>query len=602
MTLRFLEGLQSQNPHIRQTVKSWLKFVCQKKQLHLALLPVYNLIMEACPAKQDAQLPPPSGSSEEDPPHLRYWKKKDTEDPQPEKKPKLLYPSYYFSQLVDSPRLQYAFSLLQSVIDFDGSCVCMALISPATNPHLPSAEGASDFLESAASLEIVSSKPSIAVASAGQHSLLELVLAESVAILLSEYAEQVSLSEVDSVNLLEVKTRAAVLACSVLAAFVQLLSSHQPPRVEEDEYPSKLENPCFVFSLLTLCEVQKGCLFTLYYHLQMLLGKGAGALSDKKDGAASSSLADMEGSFMMQRVEPLLVQLLRMAFVLIVLDPLCATNVSTNHVLSVERSKCDTELSLLPGYGLTSQPLFLHIVSQILSSKVFSPVHSALLYIFRASLPYLQVHLETMASKVVKQICKNSSKLLNELPAAGRKEHRHPSFTSHVDSEGLVSHMEALVVIVNFCLFGMDVFRDDTLPVPYYRGINFMYDIPTPAVPHRNAGQETPVPADKSASGALSWLFGTMFGSGAEEAHIQDQLEVVYTGLGSPAGKKILWMLPMVYRTITRLWKQCCSSGSKFSHGYLDSHIAEVVYVCVFACVCMLACMCMYVCVLACNA
>ena len=575
-----LEGLQSPSPSISHSVQCWVNHTCHTHQLNHALLPVYQLLADACPPKHSTQ-PSESGREKvEDQPHAKYYyaslkKKREEEGVKEENShPPSLYPSFHLAQLVDVPRLQYALSLLQSALTVAPVSVVTAMSSEYSDREVfKSTEKLSSVTTSS------SSTPSSPVAKAasrkhsrGQRCLLEIVLGECVSLLVSAYPQWLDVGKGDQERLQEVKTAAATLTVMFLSTFIRIQIDAQATSTGHSGHSSfpgqnmessPLLNPSYIMALLALCEVQKGCLLSLHHlvlspmHATVKEGETSSSNERRKDTTSTSSSSPSPSPS--PSSTPLFLQLLRLTYCLFVLDTFCTPDVAMSKEKEKEKDKPHLPSpAVISGYPTASQPLFHQVLSSVLVSPSLPTQQTALMAFLRASLPYLRGQLEQLAPLALKHVCKNLSEMVKEKVedeevVGGRKV---------CDGQRLVSHMQTLTAIVHYCLLGNTSAL--SAPFPFYQLPDQFWNLPTPVPQY---GPESTSPMGASASekpvSTISWLIKGLFGSGGEREREGEEEEegVRYTGLGSHAGRRVLLMMPIVYRAVCKLWRHCCRGG-----------------------------------------
>ena len=274
-----MEGLQSQNPDIHECVTTWVKSVSLSLKLSSALQPLYALITDACPARTK-----PKTEKPKDPKHATYAKyyyasleeneiQKEKEEEEEETQ-SLFYPSLYFTETVDAPRLKYGLSLLMSFLLVDPQLICSSLANAylkdpdSNNGYTPSlskdesislnVSGNHNVTET--SETTVPSRPTKLLSNKSR-SFLEVLLSYCFELLLTDYPEWLETNSEDTQCLIDVKIASTCLAVRILSSMLRIVSENHPVPA----FNGSLNNISYILGLLTLCDVQKNTLTALLH-------------------------------------------------------------------------------------------------------------------------------------------------------------------------------------------------------------------------------------------------------------------------------------------------------------------------------------------------
>lgn len=578
--LRMYEGLQSSSPSVVHCVQSWIIHISHAHQLSYALYPVYQLLVDACPPKHGVH---EEGEKERDKEirrmvHAKYYyeslKQNEMKGKEKEEQKKSMYPCFLMMQLVDVARFNYAVSILRSVVCVDPVTIVTAMSGDHTlrtqKRHSTSHSVTADFTKHSSS---------------EQQSLLESILGQCVSLLLSLYPAWLDVDKADLNSLMEVKTASAALVATLLSACIEIKSSspigsHSPSSGDTDKSSittaselSFLVSSSHILAMMQHCKIQDGCLMSLFYLIST-----TSCQYTKEDGTENG--CDVFNLFL---------QLLRVTYCLFVLESLCSLGTL---------AKRDKELSpvyaCISGCPTVSQPLF----HQILSFTLRSPLHNhhlALLALFRVSLPFIFNEIHQLAPLVLKLVCKNVSVMVKEIEFEGVRR------AGNVNQR-MVSYIQVLTSIVHYCLLGDKPCL--LTPFLYYHPVDPFSTLPAPSLlSHEPVSSKGPLMSEKPTS-TISWLFGGLFGtSGEKEEEVPEERER-YVGLGSPAGRRILLTMPIVYRIICKLWRHCCSlsrgeTGESGKVHVINDPLSKVVFSVVFICIesiCSFKLLSMYLC------
>ena len=559
-----LEGLQSSSPAIVYCVQMWVKHICHTHQLGHALYPVYQLLSDACPPKHSTSSCLEEQEKQEkveDMQHAKYYYaslEKTTVDKEKAKteNSQIEYPSYLLTQHVDVPRFSYAVSILQSVVLVHPVAIVTALlnINSSRDQHRNTVKTKqSDRAHSS------STTPSSTTAKdtfSSQQSLMEAILCECVSLLLSSYPSWLDVDAADHEKLQEVQTSSTALVVTLLATCITILNkagdhdqhwftddAHSglphPPWTIVSTGVSSVVSPSYLSTVLAHCEIQKACLHSLVH----LLSPSGDHLNEKQANAAH----DKEPDTLEQpssSAYSLYLQLLRLVYCLLLLDSQCY---SEEPVKGLENNT----LSLLPNHPTASQPLFQHLVSLALVTPSLPSHQTAFMALFKLSLPLLNHQLHQLAPLVLKQVCKN----LSEMIKTGVDDRNR---MGGCDNQRLVTHVELLTSIVHHCLLEN---VNQSSSFLYYQLPDPFSNLPSTDLQFRHDSASSKISSSDKQVSTISWLFGGLFGAvGEKEEEIEEEKEK-YVGLGSRAGRRILLMMPIVYRMVSKLWRHCCAGG-----------------------------------------
>ena len=603
-----LEGLRSQSTAVKCFVRSWLKFATERAELGRVLHPLLRILVEAelgrarTPSKQTDKALSSYG---------KYYYAGEYHDLEEKKSEKDEFESIslQYSQVFDASRVLYALSLICSVIAADPGnivgCLGSAVVDVSTYTG-PNSSGQSCLIATKFHSVPLPSSNSIsnpaphsetqtpATPSPAPKSLLELLLASCVDFLRSEYQESLEASLPDQLNNQRVRTAATELISVLLRELVLILSQHESTGPANT---SMLQNPSYVSALVTLCDTQKVTLLVLARVVQNLRDTSAElelredsskspVMEDSKElnikGNKSSPVDDSSTDEDKTSLETLFVHLLRCVQNLITLDAQCnpATPASAT-LLTPNLKNPDISISQLPpilaSLPTASQPLFQVLLLNILANSSLVHMHRHLLCMFAASLPNLRTHLDELAPKVLKQICRNLERaFLSEKEREGHKSSRKYQRDSQLlSSDYIISYLESLVIITLWCLFGerpTDSNSGTTQGQLNHRSLNMFWNGTT----YTEAEDPSDIlsPTSKQPS-TMAWLFG-VFTTSQRSSPSEGGGKVAQVGVDSRVGQYILMLLPAVYNAITDVWKYFSSrvstaagggSGSRFGHG-----------------------------------
>ena len=544
-----LEGLQSSSPAVVYCVQTWVKYICHTHQLGHALYPVYQLLADACPPKHSTSALEEQ-EKVEDMQHAKYYYaslKKPCVDKEKSKvdNSKIEYPSYLLTKHVDVPRFSYAISMLHSVILVDPVGIVTALLSTDStrdtqhrNTLKTKQSHSSSTTPSSATKDTFSSQPS----------LMEAILCECVSLILSSYPSWLDVDMADHDRLQEVQTSSTALVVTLLSTCINILNKagdHEGHSLSDEAHSSLPHPPWTVIStnvlpvspgylstILAHCEIQKACLHSLF-HL----------LSPSDDHQDEKQTSDRQPDSHRHSAYSLYLQLLRLVYCLLVLDSFCYCEEPVKEDIDT------TTHSLLPNRRTASQPLFHHLVTLALLAPSLPKHQTAFMALINRSLPLLNHQLHQLAPLALKQVCKNLSAMIkkgvdNRMRAGG------------CDNQRLVTHVQLLTAIVHYCLLEN---INQSSSFLYYQLPDPFSNLPFPSTQFRHDSALSKISSSDKQVSTISWLFGGLFGAvGDKEEEIEVEKEK-YVGLGSRAGRRVLLMMPFVYRMVSKLWRHCCA-------------------------------------------
>lgn len=528
-----IEGLQSHNPAIYNCASTWLITTCHQNCLHFAVMPLYVLIREACPSKIKAHKE--TITLDDPPPHAKYCytSLKETEE-KPFASP---YPTYYFPQVIDGPRYSYGLSLFLSVVSISPELITSELsISHNAIPDLTTRRSETD------SPNEIDGPKSI-------RSLLEVILAECMEILSSDYPQWLDINHTVQLSLCDVKIASTALVTALLSSVV----NHLITQKNDSARSLNIQTPSYIKGLLALCEVQKTTLIALLN----LLGpftEHVMATSPINDRTSGSECA----------VSPiqlsLVLHLFKCLYYQLIIDSMTP---ESSHSSTVEEPSI---LQYIPENSLSSQPMFHLLIQCVLTQNTNSYIQISFLVLLMSALPYFRTSLEVIASKVLKSLCRNLVNTIKEqcpncVTLSSSVSYRQ--CTCHVQPQLIICYVKTLSSFIHYCLLPEASKQQPSL---HYQISNLFWDIPQSLTTFQDASssstQLTPVLQEKR-SFSLSWFFGGLFRSGS---HDIDQFSMVsscdsYRGVNTPAGQKVLWLLQQVYSTLTQIWKDTSCNG-----------------------------------------
>ena len=449
--MRILEGLQSTVPSISQCSTLWIKILSETKQLSKVLLPLYNLITDVTPPKRLPQYESPRTPK----PFLAhaqyYFGSAILKEDEPVEEDMPPYPLFYFTQIVDAPRLQYGLSLFLSLLAINPVAICTHLASAYMDHRSgysspvnvttdsPSIHYNADIGKASDSSNNPRSSRPQRLHSSVAKSLLELVLTHCSHILLTDYSVKLDVTVSDITALTNIKITAANLLVDILECITTVVSGVNRPVCTNG---SNLVNSTYILCLLALCEVQKSTLLGL---LQMVdIFKNSLSSKNTESQLNIKEEKNYSGSYSLHvslpHLQPLFIQLLKALYYGICLESM-ATNIADSP-MSLKKSKRDQHLldekkihSYVPGTSIVMQPLFFYILNSILSRSHLVLQQTYLLSVIVHSMLHFRESLEIIVPKILKQMYRNLKELLTE-----RDNTKHHSISSdHVDKPDLAS-------------------------------------------------------------------------------------------------------------------------------------------------------------------
>ncbi len=436
LLLRVLEGLQSTDPSISQCSTLWINILSETKQLSKVLLPLYNLITEVTPPKRLPQYESPRTPKSFHAHAQYYFASAILKEDEPVKEDTPPYPLFYFTQIVDAPRLQYGLSLFLSLLAINPVAICTHLalaymdhssgysspIDPTTeynsSPriHFSDAGRASDMSRNSATQR--SGRPQRLQSSVAK-SLLELVLTHCSHILLTDYSTKLDIASTDMTALTNIKIIAVNLLVDILECIMSIVSGKNRPECTNG---SNLTNSTYILCLLALCEIQKSTLLGLLQLIDIFKHSSSPNDTELKVNKEKSYSGSFSLHVSLPHLQPLFVQLLKALYYGICLESM-ATNIAESP-MSMRKAKRDQHLleekkilSYVPGTSIVMQPLFFHILNSILSRSHLVLQQTYLLSVIVYSMLHFRDSLEIIAPKILKQIYRNLKEILSERDA-----------------------------------------------------------------------------------------------------------------------------------------------------------------------------------------
>lgn len=521
-----MEGLQSQNSAIVHCTSTWLISVCQRKQLDPVLQPLYNLLRESCPSKVISEENEKEEKTSVD--HSKYFYESLEKEKEGESEPhKLPYPTYYFTQLLDSPRYSYGLSLFLSVYSVSPELVCAGLINTISTSYFskPHESSTND------------GKYSLSSPTESSKSLMEIILNDCMELLCSDYPHWLDTVDADLQSLFDVKVMSATFVVAILTCWIKSLNGD-----DKDHCLVEGLNPSYIRGLLALCEVQKVILTTLLYLTSL----------------CTAPLLTTETISLVLSQQSLFLQLLRALYCLILLEAVMIKDSPLESVVVISES---SQYVYIPSYSLTSQSMLHELVLEPFSQTIDSNVHIPLLAFISVSLPFWKDSLERIAPKLVKNICRNLANLLKKKFMDENNEYTEYTNSIHVlhyNNELIVSYLQTLTTIVHYCLTSMEI-RSHNLPLNYQCSDLFwdVYSFQISSKLQETLPTKT-VTMDHKRSFSFSWIFSGIFNRSTTEQVSMETCNDLSRGISTSAGQKVLWSLHLVYGTLTHLWKDVC--------------------------------------------
>ena len=555
-----VEGLQSRDSTVRGLVQAWVHAATTRGHLDSIIAPLVRIILDQNDKRKVYTGQPSDNGLLEDSGKYYYSPAgpSDVHLTQDEEM-KLVY-----SQVIDTDQVLYALSLLQAVLFVDPGTVIRNLASSQVSL------GTYGFYDRT---HITSSE-----LSSGQKSLLEVILLSLTAFIRSEYPDTLDITSSDVAENLRMKCTAVEMMSFLTLQFSLILSS-----VSETDSGSSatvsgtgssrglIHNPSYLSALVTLCDVQKVLLLCLSQVTGSLSQKlttspssngtcvGNGVTPTINETSRSAGVGREDGTRVDRTpsvpLRVLFVHLLRCLHNLISLEAQCipSSPAAMTPSSKVTKRSLSSANQIQPGLSTAGQPFFQSLVTDTLSDSSLSHLHSPLLHMFSAALPYLGSQVDDLAPKILLQLCLNleASVLSRKTGSEQRLRDGLRSAVSTGDGTAVVTSLQALVDIVHYCLFGEHA--PEGAATLKHNSLNRFWD----ASPLRRVdeSEEASSPTSKQPS-AMSWLFG-VFATAAQSKTASSPVGAKMPKLGlshSKIGHSILMLLPAVYNALTELW------------------------------------------------
>ena len=567
--LRMVEGLQSRDAAIRGLVQAWVHSTTTRDNLQSLIAPLIRIILDQEDKRKAYTGQPSDKGLVED--AGKYYYSPVVSDRSYDRLPQDEEMRLIYMQVLDTDQVLYALSLIQAILFVDPATVIRSLtgslVSVGTYGYVSMGNLAPK------------SDPST-----GQKSLLEIILLSLSAFIRSDYPNTLDITSHDVVENLRVKAAAVEMMSFLTLQFSHILSSDSTsdaktslPTSTGGSSSSKglIHNPSYVSALVTLCDVQKVLLICLSQVVNQL-SQSTTTLStatdpgDEIEGAPvicednQTNTSPAGGSERRAEVNwvpgiplrVLFVHLLRCLHNLISLETQCIPSspaAMTPSAKFTKRSLSSGGNLIQPGLGTAAQPFFQSLVMEILSSSSLADLHPPLLHMFSATLPNLGAHLDDLAPKILRQLCRDlEAGVQAEKTASERVSSREsgPSLEGISGGMAVVSNIQALVNIIHCCLFGeypaqRVVLRHNTL--------NRFWD--ASRLGRDEVSEEVSSPTSKQPS-TMSWLLG-VFATTTQSKTVSSPVGAKSLKLGlsqNRMGHSILLLLPAVYNALTEVW------------------------------------------------
>lgn len=540
-----VDGLQSRDSAVRSLVQAWVHSATTRGELHSLIDPLVQIILEPNQKRKSFTGQPLDNKLVDESGKYYYSSAvsgKDDARLTQEEEMRLIY-----TQVFDTDQVLYALSLLQAVLCVDPPAMIKNLTCSVVSVPMYRAYGSlrSDLASS--------DQPT------GQKSILEVILMSLVSFIRSQYPDTLEVTPLDMVENLRVKSTAVEMIGFLMHQFSLILS---PPTAatdgSSDGSGGLVHNPSYVSALVTLCDVQKVLLLTLsqvtrylrHYsntHLQNgELKEGTGdnetseLVTQKKKFSESDQLLNAP-------LHVLFVHLLRSLQNLICLETQCIPSspaAMTPRAKQMKRSLSSHHL-IQPGLSTATQPFFQSLLTDILANSSLSYLHPPLLHMLSAALPNLQADLDSLAPRILRQICRN---LKSSVQGEKMKNERSLG-EGFSDGAAVVSNMQALVIIILWCLFGQYPTQQVSLK---HNLLNRFWDVSQ--LSQTDDSEEAVSPASKQPT-AMAWLVDILTATQSKAALSPVGSKSSKHGLSqSNVGHSIFMLLPAVYNALTEVW------------------------------------------------
>ena len=467
-----------------------------------------------------------------------------------------------YTQLLDSDQVLYALSLLQAVLSVHPHSIITSLADSLVSPTTYGAQRGSGFVFGEQS-----------TAGPGQKSLLEVILLSLAAFVRSEYAQSLDVTIDNVVENLKVKSTAVEMIGFLMLQFYLILSSstdsHSVPGGSGrtgDTSRGLVHNPSYISALVTLCDVQKVLLLSLSQVVRYLREAATvlGAVNTTTNGGnpvingtdrVKSGLGEV-GQIPSVPLQVLFVNLLRSLRNLICLESQCipSSPVPTTPSSSAKHAKRSLSFPagsaiIHPGLSTAAQPFFQSLFVDTLADSSLSDLHPHLLHMFSASLPHLSTQLDTLAPKILRQICRNLEASVDAERHRSTGERESQSGCGGRGVAAVIGNLQALVHIILCCLFGE--FPSEPVSLSH-ASLNRFWDVDCAS--RSEESEEATSPTSKQPS-TMSWLLGVFAGQSKPAASLPVGAKSPKLGLSQGrVGQSIRLLLPAVYNSLTEVW------------------------------------------------
>ena len=545
--LRMVAGLQSRDSAVRSLVQAWVHSATTRGELHFLIDPLVQIILEPNQKRKSFTGQPldnkPIDESE------KYYNSsavsgKDDARLTQDEEMRLIY-----TQIFDSDQVLYALSLLQAVLCVDPPAVIRNLTCSVVSVPMYRAYG------SVRSDLVSNDQPT------GQKSILEVILMSLVSFIRSRYPDTLEVTPLDMVENLRVKSTAVEMIGFLMRQFSLILSSPAATDGGGDGSGGLVHNPSYVSALVTLCDVQKVLLLTLSQVTKYLRRYSNPPLQNgelKKEGTSDSGSNGTSVLVTTKKLSEsdrllnapfrvLFVHILRSLQNLISLETQCIPSspaAMTPRGKQMKRSLSSHHL-IQPGLSTAAQPFFQSLLTDILANSSLSYLHPPLLHMFSAALPNLHGDLDSLAPRILRQLCRNleSSVQGEKMKAEGS------SRESFSDGAAVVSNMQALVIIILWCLFGHYPTQQVSLK---HNLLNRFWDVSQ--LSQIDDSEEAVSPASKQPT-AMAWLVDMLTATQSKAASSPVGSKSSKPWLSqSNVGHSIFMLLPAVYNALTEVW------------------------------------------------
>lgn len=536
-----VEGLQSRDSAVRSLVQAWVHSATTRGELHFLIDPLVQIIIEPDQKRKAFTGQPLDNELENE--HGKYYYSsavsgKDDVRLTQEEEIRLIY-----TQLFDTDQVLYALSLLQAVLCVDPAAVIKNLTCSVVSVPMCRAYG--------------SLKPNLPSNDqpTGQKSILEVNLMSLVSFIRSQYPDTLEVTPLDMVENLRVKSTAVEMIGFLMHHFSLILSSAPATNGGGDGSGGLIHNPSYVSALVTLCDVQKVLLLTLskvtkyLSHTPLQNGELKKKRTGDSGGNETSVLVTQKKSseadqLLKGPLHVLFVHLLRCLQNLVCLETQCIPSSPAAMTPKGKQMKRSLSLNHLiqPGLSTAAQPFFQSLLTDILANPSLSYLHPPLLHMFTAALPSLHGHLDSLAPRILRQLCRN-------LESSVQGDTEGSLGESGCDGAGVVSNMQALVIIILWCLFGQYPTQEVSLK---HNLLNRFWDVSP--LNQTDDSEEAVSPASKQPT-AMAWLVDILTATQSKAASSPVGSKSSKHGLSqSNVGHSIFMLLPAVYNALTEVW------------------------------------------------